>query len=340
MTRPLGLSVLDQSPIAEGAHRRRGARATRRSRPARRRARLRALLGRRAPRHADARVRRARDPDRRDRRGDDAHPRRQRRRDAAALQPVQGRRDFSMLGGLHGDRIDLGIGRAPGTDRETMFALQRDRRQLSPDDFPEQLAELLAYLEDDFPRRPSVRAARRACPGAPGSARRLAARLVARRARSGRRSSGLPYSFADFINPGGAENARALPRALRSPRERARASPSSRSRVAVDLRRDRRGGRAARRRAGAWRSRSLRRGQLDRRCRRVERALAFLASRGRRRRVRRPPRRRRRARHGAAGLEQIAAEYGADEVMVVTITHDHAARRRSYELLAEAFGLG
>ena len=40
-----------------------------------------------------------------------------------------------------------------------------------------------------------------------------------------------------------------------------------------------------------------------------------------------------------ARMEQLAAEYGADEVMVVTITYDHAARRRSYELLAAAFGL-
>jgi alkanesulfonate monooxygenase SsuD/methylene tetrahydromethanopterin reductase-like flavin-dependent oxidoreductase (luciferase family) len=38
-------------------------------------------------------------------------------------------------------------------------------------------------------------------------------------------------------------------------------------------------------------------------------------------------------------LESLAAEYGADEVMVVTITYDHAARKRSYELLADAFGL-
>ena len=36
-------------------------------------------------------------------------------------------------------------------------------------------------------------------------------------------------------------------------------------------------------------------------------------------------------------LESLAAEYGAEEVMVVTITYAHAARRRSYELLAEAF---
>jgi alkanesulfonate monooxygenase SsuD/methylene tetrahydromethanopterin reductase-like flavin-dependent oxidoreductase (luciferase family) len=40
-----------------------------------------------------------------------------------------------------------------------------------------------------------------------------------------------------------------------------------------------------------------------------------------------------------AGIETIAHQYGADEVIVVTITYDHAARVRSYELLADAFGL-
>jgi alkanesulfonate monooxygenase SsuD/methylene tetrahydromethanopterin reductase-like flavin-dependent oxidoreductase (luciferase family) len=39
------------------------------------------------------------------------------------------------------------------------------------------------------------------------------------------------------------------------------------------------------------------------------------------------------------GIERLAADYGADEVMVVTITHDHGARRRSYELLAGEFEL-
>jgi alkanesulfonate monooxygenase SsuD/methylene tetrahydromethanopterin reductase-like flavin-dependent oxidoreductase (luciferase family) len=56
------------------------------------------------------------------------------------------------------------------------------------------------------------------------------------------------------------------------------------------------------------------------------------------------PARRRRAILGSggevrAGIEQVAADYHAEEVMVVTITHDHAARRRSYELISEAFGL-
>ena len=40
-----------------------------------------------------------------------------------------------------------------------------------------------------------------------------------------------------------------------------------------------------------------------------------------------------------AGLEAVAEQYGAGEVLVVTITYDHDARRRSYELIAEAFGL-
>jgi len=40
------------------------------------------------------------------------------------------------------------------------------------------------------------------------------------------------------------------------------------------------------------------------------------------------------------GIEGLASEYGAEEVIVVKITHDHAARRRSYELIAEAIDLG
>jgi alkanesulfonate monooxygenase SsuD/methylene tetrahydromethanopterin reductase-like flavin-dependent oxidoreductase (luciferase family) len=67
-----------------------------------------------------------------------------------------------------------------------------------------------------------------------------------------------------------------------------------------------------------------------------EKALRFLAQNpapsGRRRIVGSPQTVR-------AGIENVAAEYGADEVIIVTITYDHAARRRSYELIAEAFGL-
>src|SRR3954453_2209626 len=54
---------------------------------------------------------------------------------------------FTVLAGLYPGRLDLGIGPPPGTPPPTTFALQRDRRQAAPDDFPDQLAELLAYLE-------------------------------------------------------------------------------------------------------------------------------------------------------------------------------------------------
>jgi alkanesulfonate monooxygenase SsuD/methylene tetrahydromethanopterin reductase-like flavin-dependent oxidoreductase (luciferase family) len=40
-----------------------------------------------------------------------------------------------------------------------------------------------------------------------------------------------------------------------------------------------------------------------------------------------------------AQIEEVVASYGAEEAIVVSITYDHEARRRSYELLAEAFEL-
>jgi luciferase family oxidoreductase group 1 len=59
---------------------------------------------------------------------------------------------FRMLHAMYPDRIDLGIGRAPGGTPLDTFALQRYRgQQLSVDDFPQQLLELLAVLNRDFP---------------------------------------------------------------------------------------------------------------------------------------------------------------------------------------------
>src|SRR5262249_20238715 len=57
--------------------------------------------------------------------------------------PLKVAETFSMLAALAPHRIDLAVGRAAGTDPTTAFALQRDRRHAAPDDFPEQLAELL-----------------------------------------------------------------------------------------------------------------------------------------------------------------------------------------------------
>jgi luciferase family oxidoreductase group 1 len=54
---------------------------------------------------------------------------------------------FRVLAGLYPGRIDLGIGRAPGTDQLTALALRRSREALTADDFPQQYAELLAYVD-------------------------------------------------------------------------------------------------------------------------------------------------------------------------------------------------
>src|SRR4051794_36934016 len=50
--------------------------------------------------------------------------------------PLKVAETFSMLAALTPGRIDLALGRAAGTDPVTAFALQRDRRQAAPDDFP------------------------------------------------------------------------------------------------------------------------------------------------------------------------------------------------------------
>ncbi|MFD7238126.1 LLM class flavin-dependent oxidoreductase [Streptomyces syringium] len=59
---------------------------------------------------------------------------------------------FGTLEALAPRRVDLGLGRAPGTDGATAAALRRsDRLREGADDFPQQLAELTRFLDDDFP---------------------------------------------------------------------------------------------------------------------------------------------------------------------------------------------
>jgi luciferase family oxidoreductase group 1 len=249
--------------------------------------------------------------------------------------PLKVAETFTMLDALYPGRVDLAVGRAAGTDSLTAFALQRDRRHAPPDDFPEQLAELLAHVRDGFP--PGHRLARlmphRSSQSAPQPW------LLGSSSQSGVWAAelGLPYAFADFIYPGGATVARhyrqafvpsktqAVPRLIvaawalcaETAEDALRLAASSRMAFAHFL------------------------GGDPIRVPPVETALDFLQ---------RHPNsldavmRRRRAIIGAPSevrqrLEALAEEYAADEIMVVTITYDHAARLRSYELLAREFTL-
>ncbi len=69
--------------------------------------------------------------------------------------PLAVAESFRVLEGLHPGRIDLGLGRAPGTDQLTAYALRRGR--VDGDEFPQQFSELLAYVDgfpDEHPFKP------------------------------------------------------------------------------------------------------------------------------------------------------------------------------------------
>jgi luciferase family oxidoreductase group 1 len=121
--------------------------------------------------------------------------------------PFKVAENFSLLAGLYPNRIDLGIGRASGTDPLTTYALQRDRRQVAPDDFPQQLAELLAHFDRTLPAdHPFSRLG----DSLPGGGAKPQTWLLGSSAQSAVWAAqlALPYAFADFINPRGAEIAR------------------------------------------------------------------------------------------------------------------------------------
>jgi luciferase family oxidoreductase group 1 len=249
--------------------------------------------------------------------------------------PLKVAENFSALSGLYPGRIDLGLGRAPGADGMTMYALQRDRREPAPDDFPQQLAELLGYLNGNLPASfPFARLATTL----PGLPERPDVWLLGSSPQSAIWAGelSLPYSFADFINPNGPELGKLYrERFLDTPEAVAPQLSVAVWTICAETDEE------AQRLASSARMtfRLLREGTLIP-VPPVEKALRFLESRGgveasgiardRRGIIGSPEKVR-------AGLEEVAREYGAEEMMIVTITHDHAARRRSYELIAEAF---
>lgn len=230
---------------------------------------------------------------------------------------------FSMLAALYPDRIDLGIGRAAGSSPQVAFTLQRDRRQAAPDDFREQLDELLKYCENRTAWRftsPDIWLL-----GSSHDSAIWAAEL------------GLPYVFADFINPNGAQIARYY-RQQFTPSE---LHPIARTGVAawaicaesdeeaLDLSLSFRMMMTM-----LFRGRSIPVPTVDnaRRFLAEERLLPAQVAVGRRILTGTPE-------HVRENIEKLAADYQAEEVLIVNILHDHAERRRSYELIAKAFDL-
>jgi luciferase family oxidoreductase group 1 len=239
---------------------------------------------------------------------------------------------FRMLEALYPGRIDLGLGRAPGGDMRTAQAVGGGRMP-SAEQFPEQVWELVGHLDGtlpaDHPFRPvRVQPEVTTAPevwllGSSDYSGALAAQL------------GLAFAFAHFINPhGGDAVSQAYRENFRPAREKSPRvivctflicgeSDEDAERLAapIDLRRLHMAlnidspvpteAEAAHHRYSLDEKKYVQ----------GQRARAIIGG----------PQTCRRE------VEAMAARYGADEVMVLTITGDYASRMRSYERLIEAF---
>jgi len=243
---------------------------------------------------------------------------------------------FRVLEALHPGRIDLGLGRAPGTDPITALALRRSREAVSADDFPQQFEELLAYLQGEQPRSGLFQQIR-AMPddvappeiwilGSSDYSAEFAARF------------GLRFAFAHHIQPWPAVAALNYYRQNFTP---SAVLDQPQSLIAV----------------------SAVCAETDERAEELSRSLELTLLRFRLGKRNRLPsiteatnypytdaeslivrESRERFFAGSPGtlrkrLIGLAEQAGTDEIMITSMIHDHGERRRSYELQAEAFGL-
>ena len=250
--------------------------------------------------------------------------------------PLKVAETFRVLEALHPGRIDLGIGRAPGTDPVTASALRGPRGGAGAEDFPEQFGELLAFSGGGFPEDHPFRS----ISAAPEGVELPPIWLLGSSGYSAKAAGemGLGYAFASHFSP-------VDPAPLfNAYRENFRPSDDfaephavlAASVICADT--DERAEELASSMGLAWvRMRTGKPGPLPN----VEEATAYPYTPGERRLLENY---RSMQIVGSvatvqARLEEIAGQTAADEIMVTTMVHDHAERLRSYEKLAEAFGL-
>lgn len=240
--------------------------------------------------------------------------------------PYKVAENFRVLASLHPDRIDLGVGRAPGSDQVTMVALAADHQPISIEKYPAMIAELDGFLRDDLPATSPFRGRVRATPQ-PDTPPELWLLASSPDSAAYAAHFGLPLAFADFIaqSDGAAIAARYRehfqPSArLAEPRVLVAASV-----ICADTHDE-----AEELAAGVklWRQRGLQ-GPIPS-PREVADAVPgpLTVQPSRKPMIQGDPA------TVAANVTAMAERYGADEFMAVTITWDHEARARSYELLA------
>jgi len=245
---------------------------------------------------------------------------------------------FRVLHALFPGRIDLGIGRAAGTDPRTALALRRSHHALAGEDFPKQLDQLFAYLDADAtPRDPFTRTIAAIPSGVPrpviymlGSSD-YGARLAA--------ALGLGFAFARHINP---DDAVSMMQAYRSEFRSAAGGSGPYAILAVSAICAETDEEAERLASSSYLS-GLRfaQGLRDLPLPSVEEALAYRYD-PEEEALRRTYAARHivgSAAHVAEQLRALASQCAADELMVMTHVHDPAARKQSYTLLARELGV-
>ena len=244
---------------------------------------------------------------------------------------------FRTLETLYPGRIDLGIGRAPGSDQRTARALQAGPEAYGIDHYPYQMRDLMAFLHDALPADHQFAGivANPQAPTAPevwvlGSSDQSAAYAA---------HFGLPFSFAHFISPQGG------PSVVEAYRRHFRASalheaPLANVGIAVLCADTEAKAEELAPSRDLWVLRLLTTGNAGQ-IPPPDEAKAMKYSDEQRVWLRRI-----RARtvvgtpeQVRAGLLEKAEEYGVEEFVCVTICYEHKDRLRSYELLAQAFEL-
>jgi luciferase family oxidoreductase group 1 len=251
--------------------------------------------------------------------------------------PLKVAETFRTLSALHPGRIDLGVGRTPGADPVTEAALQYLPGVPGDERYVDKVVDLIGFLHDRLdPGHPFE-----TVPAMPDGVVPPKLWMLGSSSHSGAVAAylGQPFAFAHFITPAFGPQVVAAYRRGFQPTE---AGPGPEALVAVGVMcadTDEEAARLARS-ADVWRLRpegTAREPLLSpeaaaaRVLTELEEAKVVQARAGT---VVGGPGRVR------AELAELAGAYGVEELLVVTVCHDPVARRRSYELLAEAFGLG
>ncbi len=244
---------------------------------------------------------------------------------------------FRVLHALYPDRVDLGVGRAPGGTPLESYALWRTRGEHpQSDDFGQQMVELLAFLNRTFPANHPFNRIKLspAMPGGPevwllGSSMWSASAAA---------QLGLPYAFAHFIDPNPTRLAIEHYRSHFKSRENGLSEPRTILAVGAlcaDTEEE------AERLISSARlfRRRIRRGELGP-IPTPEEAVGELGDEQSRAGESEFPRYFVGAPDSVRDkLVDMASILHVDELMIVTVMHGHRERKYSYQLLADAFGL-